>query len=86
MPTSANEQLIHAYLEIVKTDDHENFGTLLTDDCNFSPMPSGHTFRDRQPLTALNELCYGLRPETPPTRRQVESTAEVTPQHVAGNK
>lgn len=31
MPTSANEQLIHAYLEIVATDDYENFGTLLTD-------------------------------------------------------
>ncbi len=30
MPASANEQLIHAYLEIVATDDYEDFGTLLT--------------------------------------------------------
>ncbi len=40
MPTSANEQLIHAYLEIVATDDYENFGTLLTDDCT---LDSSHS-------------------------------------------
>ncbi len=50
MPTSANEQLIHAYLEIAATDDHENFGTFLTDDCTFSLMPSGHAFKGRKDI------------------------------------
>jgi len=61
MPTSANEQLIHAYLEIVATDDYENFGTFLTDDCTFSLMPSGHTFSGRQDIMAFVELAGGNR-------------------------
>ena len=50
MPTSVNEQLIHAYLKIVATGNYENFGTLLTDDCTFSLMPSGHTFKGRKDI------------------------------------
>jgi len=61
MPTTANEKLIHAYLEIVTTDDYENFGTLLTDDCTFSLMPSGHTFRGHKNIMALVELAGGSR-------------------------
>jgi len=71
MPTTANEKLIHAYLEIVTTGDYENFGTLLTDDCTFSLMPSGHTFRSHNAvafsfsLLSPFTLCDGSVMNTP---------------------
>lgn len=61
MLTSTNERLIHAYLEIVATDDYKDFGTLLTDDCTFSLMPSGHTFKGRQAIMAFTEIAGGSR-------------------------
>lgn len=61
MLTSTNEQLIHAYLEIVATDDYKDFGTLLTEDCTFSLMPSGHTFKGRQAIMAFTEIAGGSR-------------------------
>ena len=61
MLTSANEKLIHAYLEIVATDDYEDFGTLLTDDCTFSLMPIGYTFKGRQDIMAFVETAGDRR-------------------------
>jgi ketosteroid isomerase-like protein len=40
-------RLIQRYLAIVATDDYEQFGELLTDDCRFTLMPIGHTWRGR---------------------------------------
>jgi ketosteroid isomerase-like protein len=37
--------LIQQYLAIVANDDYERFGELLTDDCSFTLMPIGHTWR-----------------------------------------
>jgi uncharacterized protein (TIGR02246 family) len=39
--------LIERYLAIVANDDYERFGELLTDDCSFTLMPVGHTWRGR---------------------------------------
>ncbi|MGO8966948.1 MAG: hypothetical protein ACLQGN_25915 [Mycobacterium sp.] len=39
--------LIERYLAIVVNDDYERFGELLTDDCSFTLMPIGHTWRGR---------------------------------------
>jgi uncharacterized protein (TIGR02246 family) len=39
--------LIEQYLAIVADDDYERFGKLLTDDCSFTLMPIGHTWRGR---------------------------------------
>jgi uncharacterized protein (TIGR02246 family) len=39
--------LIERYLAIVADDDYERFGELLTDDCNFTLMPIGHTWTGR---------------------------------------
>lgn len=37
--------LIERYLAIVENDDYGRFGELLTDDCTFTLMPIGHTWR-----------------------------------------
>ena len=61
MLTEANEKLIHTYLEVVATDNYENFGTLLTDDCTFSLMPIGHTFKGCNDVMAFVEIAGGSR-------------------------
>ena len=64
MLTPVNEKLIHRYLEIVSNDDYEDFGKLLTDDCTFTLMPSGRTFKGRQEITAFTLLAGGSRTHT----------------------
>src|SRR5258708_11034918 len=59
--SQANEALIQAYLEIVATDDYKDFGTLLTDDCTFSLMPIGYTFKGRQEVMAFVETAGNRR-------------------------
>ena len=59
--SQANEALIQAYLQIVATDDYQDFGSLLTDDCTFSLMPIGHTFRVRQEVMAFAETAGNRR-------------------------
>ena len=59
--SQANEALIQAYLEMVATDDYQDFGTLLTDDCTFSLMPIGYTFRGRQEVMAFVETAGNRR-------------------------
>ncbi len=48
MASENTEKLINKYLSIVKSDDYQDSGSLLTDDCTFSLMPIGHTFRGRE--------------------------------------
>jgi len=59
--SQSNEALIQAYLQIVATDDYQNFGTLLTDDCTFSLMPIGYTFRGREEVMAFAETAGNRR-------------------------
>jgi len=59
--SQANEALIQAYLEIVATDDYKDFGTLLTNDCTFSLMPIGYTFKGRQEVMAFAETAGNRR-------------------------
>src|ERR1700738_3182720 len=40
-------KLIERYLDIVANDDYERFGELLTNDCTFTLMPIGRTWRGR---------------------------------------
>ncbi|HEX6552113.1 MAG TPA: nuclear transport factor 2 family protein [Ktedonobacteraceae bacterium] len=59
--SQANEELIQAYLKIVATDDYQDFGTLLTDDCTFSLMPIGYTFQGRQEVMTFVETAGNRR-------------------------
>src|SRR5260370_7731728 len=59
--SQANEALIQAYLERVASDDYKDFGTLLTDDCTFSLMPIGYTFKGRQEVMAFAETAGNRR-------------------------
>jgi ketosteroid isomerase-like protein len=44
---AVTNHLFERYLTIVANDDYERFGELLTDDCSFTLMPIGHTWRGR---------------------------------------
>ncbi|MFD0366067.1 nuclear transport factor 2 family protein [Nocardia sp. GCM10030253] len=44
---AGSEDLIERYLEVVANHDYERFGELLTDDCEFTLVPIGHTWRGR---------------------------------------
>lgn len=59
--SQANETLIQTYLEMVASDDYQDFGTLLTDDCTFSLMPIGYTLRGRQEVMAFVETAGNRR-------------------------
>ena len=41
-------KLIERYLGIVASDDYERFGELLANDCTFTLMPIGRTWRGRE--------------------------------------
>ncbi|WP_372588559.1 nuclear transport factor 2 family protein [Rhodococcus erythropolis] len=47
-PDAGTEDLIARYLEVVANHDYERFGELLTDDCEFTLVPIGHTWRGRE--------------------------------------
>ena len=44
---AVTNHLIERYLAIVANDDYAQFGELLTDDCSFTLMPIGHTWKGR---------------------------------------
>lgn len=44
----SNDPLIDTYFGIVATDAYERFSDIITDDCSFSLMPIGHTFKGKK--------------------------------------
>lgn len=61
--------LIERYLVIVADDNYERFGELLTDDCTFTLMPTGHTFSGRDDVMGF-VMAAG-------TRRKHDSQSKV---------
>jgi ketosteroid isomerase-like protein len=61
MISKENEALIQAYLDIVASDDYRDFGRLITDDCTFSLMPIGYTFKGREEVMAFVETAGNRR-------------------------
>lgn len=59
--TKMNEELVKSYLQLVAADDYRDFGALITDDCQFTLMPIGHTFRGRQDVMAFVQTAGGSR-------------------------
>ncbi len=57
----AENPLIDAYFEMVASDDYRRFSELITDDCTFSLMPIGHTFRGRQEVMRFVTLTGDTR-------------------------
>ncbi len=58
----ANEVLIQQYLEIATvTDDMEHFARLITDDCAWVMMPTGHAFQGLRQVSALARFAGGTR-------------------------
>jgi ketosteroid isomerase-like protein len=49
----AATKLIERYLAIVEHDDYQQFGELLTDDCTFTLMPTGHTWSGRDDVMSF---------------------------------
>jgi len=76
----ANAALIQAYLDIVATDDYKHFGALLTDDCTFSLMPIGYTFRGLQEVMAFVETAGNQR------RHDNQSKVVITNQFTDGEQ
>jgi len=44
----SHNALIGAYFDVVATDEYERFADPITDECTFSLMPIGHTFRGKK--------------------------------------
>jgi hypothetical protein len=58
----ANEALIHTYLDIAtKTDDMEQFSHLISEDCVWVMMPTGHAFTGYAQVSTLAKLAGGTR-------------------------
>jgi hypothetical protein len=58
----ANEALIQAYLDIAtKTDDMNHFSQLITQDCVWVMMPTGHAFTGYAQVSTLAKLAGGTR-------------------------
>jgi hypothetical protein len=62
MLSKANETLIQEYLEIATvTDDMDRFSKLITDDCVWVMMPTGHTFKGFEQVALLAKTAGGSR-------------------------
>lgn len=61
MPRESNDRLIDEYFEIVKSDDYDRFGDIITDDCTFALMPIGHTFNGREDVLGFVRFAGGAR-------------------------
>ena len=72
MQTKTHVNLINEYFEIVKTDAYDRFGDIITDDCIFALMPTGHTFRGREDVMGFVMASGGARKHD--NRSQVEIT------------
>jgi ketosteroid isomerase-like protein len=64
--------LIERYLAIVANDDYERFGELLTDDCSFTLMPIGHTWRGHD--NVMSAVVAAGRSRTHDSRSKVDIT------------
>jgi ketosteroid isomerase-like protein len=64
--------LIERYLAIVANDDYERFGELLTDDCSFTLMPIGHTWRGHE--NVMGAVVAAGRSRTHDSRSKVYVT------------
>lgn len=76
----ANAALIQAYLDIVASDDYKHFGALLTNDCTFSLMPIGYTFRGLREVMAFVETAGNRR------RHNNQSKVVITNQFTDGEQ
>ena len=68
----AAADLIEQYLAIVANDDYERFGELLTDDCSFTLMPIGHTWRGRDDV--MSAIIAAGRTRTHDSQSKVNIT------------
>lgn len=68
----AVKNLIERYLAIVTNDDYEQFGELLSDDCTFTLMPIGHTWRGRRDV--MRAVMAAGRRRTHDSRSRVNVT------------
>jgi ketosteroid isomerase-like protein len=60
--SQANVALIQEYLRIATvTDDMDRFSQLLTEDCVWVMMPTGHAFRGFEQVSALAKTAGGTR-------------------------
>lgn len=60
--SSANEALIHTYLDIAtNTDDMDHFSQLIAQDCVWVMMPTGHAFAGYAQVSTLAKLAGGTR-------------------------
>jgi uncharacterized protein (TIGR02246 family) len=64
--------LIERYLAIVANDDYERFAELLTDDCSFTLMPIGHTWRGSDDV--MSAVMAAGRSRTHDSRSKVNIT------------
>src|SRR4051794_24259738 len=71
--------LIAEYFDIVKTDNYQRFGDIITDDCVFSLMPIGHTFKGRRDVMGFVLAAGGAR------RHDNKSHVEITNWFTAGD-
>jgi ketosteroid isomerase-like protein len=61
--SQANAALIQDYLRIATVaDDMDRFAQLITDDCVWVLMPTGHTFRGLEHVALLAKTAGGTRP------------------------
>jgi hypothetical protein len=59
--TGSHIALIDAYFDIVATDAYERFSEIITDDCTFSLMPIGHTFKGKKDVMHFVMTSGGAR-------------------------
>jgi uncharacterized protein (TIGR02246 family) len=64
--------LIERYLAIVANDDYERLGELLSDDCSFTLMPIGHTWKGRD--NVMSAVMAAGRSRTHDSRSKVNIT------------
>lgn len=57
----SSNPLIDAYFGMVATDDYERFSDIITDDCTFSLMPIGHTFKGKHDIMRFVTTSGGAR-------------------------
>ncbi|MFF2395518.1 MULTISPECIES: nuclear transport factor 2 family protein [unclassified Nocardia] len=56
---AGSEELVERYLEIIADHDYETFGELLTDDCEFTLVPIGHTWKGREDVIGALTVSGG---------------------------
>ncbi len=61
-PSQANEALIQEYIKIATvTDDMDRFAQLITEDCVWVMMPTGHAFTGFKQVSMLAKMAGGTR-------------------------